>query len=91
MEKGLPVIMDEINLLPWECRQALQSVTDGGDEVTISGEKIKIAPGFKVIATMNLIINGDTVPLPEPIIDRAGKIEKFETDFNLMALIAFGC
>lgn len=79
MEQGQPVILDEINLLPYESLQALQTIADGKKIFTLfingKNENIEIKEGFRIIGTMNLIVNGRVLALPEPIVDRAEIIE----------------
>ena len=78
MEKGLPITLDEINLLPFEALRFLQGILDGKKEFTYKGNLIHIADGFQVIGTMNLIVNGAVFNLPEPLVDRASEMKEFK-------------
>jgi hypothetical protein len=74
---GKVIVLDEINLLPFETVRFLQSVLDGKEEFTYKGENVRIHPDFKVIGTMNLVVNGCTYGLPEPLVDRAEELREF--------------
>jgi len=78
MINGKPIIIDEGNLFPKEVWSRLQPVLDGSKELTDFGNKIVIKDGFKIIVTMNLKVNGERFVLPEPIVDRASRIENFD-------------
>lgn len=78
MEKGLPITLDEINLLPFETLRFLQGILDGKKEITYKGNTIHIADGFQVIGTMNLVVNGAVFNLPEPLVDRASEMREFK-------------
>ena len=78
MEKGLPITLDEINLLPFETLRFLQGILDGKKEITYKGKSIHIADGFQVIGTMNLVVNGTVFNLPEPLVDRASEMREFK-------------
>ena len=77
MEKGLPLTLDEMNLLPFETVRFLQGILDGKKEFIFKGQKIQIKEGFTIIGTMNLVINGMAFGLPEPLVDRCSDIKKF--------------
>ena len=77
MEQGLPIVLDEINLLPFDSLRFLQGVLDGKKEFDYKGHKVHIADGFAIIGTMNLSIGGMIYGLPEPLVDRANDIRKF--------------
>ena len=77
MEKGLPIVLDEINLLPFDSLRFLQGILDGKKEFDYKGHKVAIADGFKVIGTMNLTIGGMVYGLPEPLIDRCADMKQF--------------
>lgn len=77
MEKGLPLTLDEMNLLPFETVRFLQGILDGKKEFIFKGQKIQIKDGFTIIGTMNLIVNGMAFGLPEPLVDRCSDIQKF--------------
>lgn len=88
MEKGLPIVLDEINLLNFDSLRFLQGLLDNKDEFLYKNIKVKIADGFKIIGTMNLSINGLTYGLPEPLIDRCEDIKCFKlTAADLLASI----
>ena len=77
MAKGLPIVLDEINLLPFDSLRFLQTILDGKEEFIYKGKTIKIAKGFQIIGTMNLTVNGMTYGLPEPLVDRCAETRKF--------------
>ena len=77
MEQGLPIVLDEINLLPFDSLRFLQGILDGKHEFNYKGHKVTIADGFKVIGTMNLSIGGMVYGLPEPLVDRCADMQKF--------------
>lgn len=81
MEQGKPIVLDEINLLPFDSLRFLQGILDGKREFTYKGHTVTIADGFCVIGTMNLVVNGAVFNLPEPLVDRAADI----VEFNLTA------
>ena len=77
MTNGKPIVLDEINLLPFDSLRFLQGVLDGKKEFSYKGREVKIADGFCIIGTMNLVVNGATFNLPEPLVDRCMDIRKF--------------
>lgn len=81
MKQGKAIVLDEINLLPFDSLRFLQGILDGKREFTYKGHTVKIADGFCVIGTMNLVVNGAVFNLPEPLVDRAADI----VEFNLTA------
>lgn len=89
MTEGKKIVLDEINLLPFESLRFLQSILDGKKEFEYKGNTINIADGFMVIGTMNLVVNGLTYSLPEPLVDRASRLKRFSltADTLLGALI----
>ena len=89
MIAGRPHILDEINLLPLSSLRYLQGILDGKKEIEFEGKTIPIAPGFKIIGTMNLIVNGQVFNLPEPIVDRASVLESYEVNPDILADYAF--
>jgi len=78
MENGEAIVLDEINLLPFESLRFLQGILDGKQSFIFKGHEIKIADGFKIIGTMNLSVNGMTYALPSPIVDRCEVIKEFK-------------
>ena len=89
MIAGRPHILDEFNLLPMQSMRFLQGLLDNKTTFDFEGEKITIAPGFKIIATMNLVVNGQVFSLPEPIVDRASVIKEFKADASMLESFAF--
>lgn len=78
MEKGLPVVLDEINLLPFDSLRFLQGIVDGKTEFYYKNRAVHIANGFQIIGTMNLTLNGMVYGLPEPLVDRCSQIQEFK-------------
>lgn len=78
MENGTPIIFDEINLLSFDCLRLLQTLTDDKRTINYNGETITIKDGFKVIGTMNLVVNDQVYNLPEPLVDRAYILREFK-------------
>lgn len=88
MEKGLPIVLDEINLLPFDSLRFLQGITDGKSIVSYKNREIHIKEGFQIIGTMNLTLGGATYGLPEPLVDRCSEIREFNlTAEQLMSAI----
>lgn len=77
MEKGLPIVLDEINLLPFDSLRFLQGITDGKTSIIYKNRTINIHDGFQIIGTMNLSLGGATYGLPEPLVDRCSEIKSF--------------
>ena len=77
MEEGKAIVLDEINLLPFDSLRFLQGIFDGKTEFQYKGQTVHIREGFKVIGTMNLTVNGVTFGLPEPLVDRCEVIKEF--------------
>lgn len=77
MEEGKPIMLDEINLLPFESLRFLQGILDNKDSIVYKGNTINIKEGFEIIGTMNLIVNGSVFNLPDPLVDRAYELVKF--------------
>lgn len=77
MENGNSIVLDEINMLPFESLRFLQGITDGKTTFNYKGHLIKIHPDFKIYATMNLNVNGQCIPLPSPLVDRSYEIKEF--------------
>lgn len=84
MEAGEAIVLDEINMLPFESLRFLQGITDNKDAFDFKGHHIEIKPGFKVIGTMNLNVNGQNIPLPEPLVDRCSDIVEYTLNENLL-------
>ena len=77
MTEGKQIVLDEINLLPFDSLRFLQTILDGKKEFIYKGKKVTIADGFKIIGTMNLTVNGMTYALPDPLVDRCETMRKF--------------
>ena len=75
--EGKKIVLDEINLLPFESLRFLQSILDGKKEFNYKGINVQIKDGFQIIGTMNLNVNGSVYSLPEPLVDRAEQIKKY--------------
>ena len=89
MEEGKAIVLDEINLLPFDSLRFLQGVLDGKKEFNYKGKTVHINSGFMVIGTMNLSVNGMVYGLPEPLVDRCMEMKKFSLDAKaLMGAIA---
>lgn len=86
--EGKKIVLDEINLLPFESLRFLQSILDGKKEFNYKGMNVQIKDGFQIIGTMNLNVNGSVYSLPEPLVDRAEQIKKYTlTADNLLNAI----
>ena len=77
MEQGKPILLDEINLLPFDSLRFLQGIVDGKASFTYKNREVTIKDGFEIIGTMNLTLGGITYGLPEPLIDRCEDIKEF--------------
>lgn len=84
MTEGKPIVLDEINLLPFDSLRFLQGILDGKKEFDYKGHKVVIADGFEVIGTMNLAIGGMIYGLPEPLIDRCADMRKFVLNADML-------
>lgn len=89
MEAGVPIILDEINLLSLDALRTLQEITDDKSVVNFHGDEIQIKDGFKIIGTMNLMICGQPFGLPEALVDRAEYIEEFKLSPANLAAYGF--
>lgn len=88
MTEGKPIVLDEINLLPFESLRFLQTILDGKKEFQYKGKNVEIKDGFTIIGTMNLVVNGNVYSLPEPLVDRCKEIRKYRlTAANLIGAI----
>ena len=88
MIEGKVVILDEINLLNEDCRRALQALCDGKESISINNEEIAIKPGFRVVGTMNLVVDEQVFGLPAPLVDRACRIQEFKMPASKLASLA---
>lgn len=88
MINGTTIVLDEINLLPFESLRFLQTILDGKTQIEYKGHTIVIKDGFEIIGTMNLQVNGVTYALPEPLVDRAAELKIFKlTGYDLIGAI----
>lgn len=78
MTEGKTIVLDEINLLPFESLRFLQSILDGKQSFVYKGQTVQIKDGFQIIGTMNLQVNGMVYALPEPLVDRASELKEFK-------------
>jgi len=53
IREGHKVLLDEINLLPYESLMFLQSITDEKKSIVVGDEIVPIHPDFRILATMN--------------------------------------
>lgn len=88
MIEGKKIVLDEINLLPFESLRFLQSILDGKKQFEYKGITIEIKEGFQIIGTMNLQVNGSIYSLPEPLVDRCEDIRCYKlTAENLLGAL----
>ena len=85
MEDGKTIVLDEINMLPFETLRFLQGITDGKSAFDFKGNHIDIHPNFRIIGTMNLMVNGQSYVVPEPIVDRCAEIKEFTVNAEELA------
>ncbi len=90
MISGGVVILDEISLLPTECLTTLQGLLDNSNKFSFKGQEYEIKDGFKIIGTMNLIVNGQIRLLPEPLVDRARTIIEYKKPIQERLAIIWG-
>ena len=77
MEQGKTIVLDEINLLPFDSLRFLQGLVDGKTEFYYKNRPVHIKEGFQIIGTMNLNLGGMTYGLPEPLVDRCCETREF--------------
>ena len=77
MEEGKTIVLDEINLLPFDSLRFLQGLVDGKTEFYYKNRPVHIKDGFQIIGTMNLNLGGMTYGLPEPLVDRCCETREF--------------
>lgn len=82
MEEGTPIVLDEMNLLPFDSLRFLQGIVDSKPSFEYKGQVVNIKDGFQIIGTMNLVVNGTTYSLPEPLVDRCEETKKFNLTEN---------
>lgn len=85
MMEGRPITLDEINLLPFETLRFLQGLLDNKPSFMYKGREVRIQDGFRIIGTMNLVVNGCTFGLPEPLVDRCSEIREFKMMSDFLA------
>lgn len=85
MEQGKPIVLDEINLLPFDSLRFLQGIVDGKTSFFYKNREVHINEGFEIIGTMNLSLGGVTYGLPEPLVDRCEDIREFELSAEQLA------
>jgi hypothetical protein len=90
MTEGRTVILDEINMLPPDTLAFIQEITDNKPHIHHMNLDFNIRPGFKIIGTMNLVVNGNTISLPNPLVDRIAEADEFvlEPDMVTSMLLA---
>lgn len=77
-QQGETIVFEELRLLPQVSLCFLQNMLDNKDCFWYEKKKFDINPNFKVIGTMNLVVNGHVNPLPEALVDRAYEIKRFD-------------
>jgi len=77
MEQGKTIVLDEINLLPFDSLRFLQGIVDGKTEFYYKNRPVHIHDGFQIIGTMNLSLGGMVYGLPEPLVDRCSDAREF--------------
>ena len=77
MEQGKTIVLDEINLLPFDSLRFLQGIVDGKSEFYYKNRPVHIHDGFQIIGTMNLSLGGMVYGLPEPLVDRCSDAKEF--------------
>lgn len=77
MEHGKTIVLDEINLLPFDSLRFLQGIVDGKTEFYYKNRPVHIHDGFQIIGTMNLSLGGMIYGLPEPLVDRCSEAREF--------------
>ena len=86
MEEGKKIVLDEINLLPFDSLRFLQGIADGKTEFCYKNRAVHIKEGFQIIGTMNLSLGGITFGLPEPLVDRCAAITEFALSPEQLAM-----
>ena len=77
MEQGKTIVLDEINLLPFDSLRFLQGIVDGKTKFYYKNRPVHIKDGFQIIGTMNLSLGGMIYGLPEPLVDRCSETKEF--------------
>lgn len=90
MEQGKTIVLDEINLLPFDSLRFLQGIVDGKSEFYYKNRPVHIHEGFQIIGTMNLTLGGMTYGLPEPLVDRCSVAKEFVLSAEQLAKAIMG-
>ena len=90
MEQGKTIVLDEINLLPFDSLRFLQGIVDGKTEFYYKNRPVHIKDGFQIIGTMNLSLGGMTYGLPEPLVDRCSDAREFVLSAKQLATAILG-
>lgn len=90
MEQGKTIVLDEINLLPFDSLRFLQGIVDGKSEFYYKNRPVHINDGFQIIGTMNLSLGGMTYGLPEPLVDRCSDAREFVLSAEQLATAIIG-
>ena len=90
MEQGKTIVLDEINLLPFDSLRFLQGIVDGKSEFYYKNRPVHINDGFQIIGTMNLSLGGMVYGLPEPLVDRCCAIKEFKLTPSQLAKAIIG-
>lgn len=90
MEQGKTIVLDEINLLPFDSLRFLQGIVDGKSEFYYKNRPVHINDGFQIIGTMNLSLGGMTYGLPEPLVDRCSEAKEFVLTAEQLAKAIIG-
>ena len=85
MEQGKTIVLDEINLLPFDSLRFLQGIVDGKTEFYYKNRAVHIHEGFQIIGTMNLSLGGMVYGLPEPLVDRCSSAKEFTLSAKQLA------
>ena len=85
MEQGKTIVLDEINLLPFDSLRFLQGIVDGKTEFYYKNRPVHIHEGFQIIGTMNLSLGGMVYGLPEPLVDRCSSAKEFTLSAKQLA------
>ena len=90
MEQGKTIVLDEINLLPFDSLRFLQGIVDGKTEFYYKNRPVHIKDGFQIIGTMNLSLGGMVYGLPEPLVDRCSEAKEFVLSAEQLAKAIVG-
>jgi hypothetical protein len=90
MEQGKKIVLDEINLLPFDSLRFLQGIVDGKTEFFYKNRPVHINDGFQIIGTMNLSLGGMVYGLPEPLVDRCSETKEFVLSAEQLAKAIIG-